>query len=142
MSVVIGPGSITQLGPVDLLAYGSIPAAPTTLVMKMGINTASTTFGLTAPLSVGQSTNYVVEATFQEVDGDPVVLPYYNASNPAQSFSGQSNSGAPQNTVRTQQAQLQLKPGLPGNTGSQTTPAADSGWIGLYQITVCIVKPR
>jgi hypothetical protein len=104
--------------------------------MKMGINTASTTFTLTAPLSVGQSTNYILEAAFQEADGDPVVLPYYNASNPAQSFSGQSNSGSPQNTVRAQQVQLQLKPGVPGNTGSQTTPAADSGWIGLYQITV------
>ena len=25
---------------------------------------------------------------------------------------------------------------LPGNTGSQITPAADIGWVGLYQITV------
>ena len=38
--------------------------------------------------------------------------------------------------MRNQFVQLQLKPGVPGNTGSQTTPIADSGWIGLYQITV------
>jgi hypothetical protein len=136
MSVVIGPGSITQLAPIDILAYGSTASDPADLIMKMGINVASTTFGLTAPASAGQSLNYLLEAAFQELDGNPVVLPYYNASNPAQSFSGPANSGSPQNTVRMQRVQLQLKPGLPGNTGSQTTPAADSGWIGLYQITV------
>jgi hypothetical protein len=142
MSVVIGPGSITQLCPVDTLAYGSIPADLTDLIMKMGINTGSTTFDLIAPPSVGQSINYVVEASFQETDGSPVVLPYYNASNPAQSFSGPSNSGTAQNTVRTQRVQLQLKQGLPGNTGSQTTPAADSGWIGLYQIAVSYAQTQ
>jgi hypothetical protein len=142
MSVVMGPGSITQLCPVDTLAYGSIPADLTDLIMKIGINTGSTTFGLTAPPSVGQSINYVVEASFQETDGSPVVLPYYNASNPAQSFSGPSNAGTAQNTVRTQRVQLQLKQGLPGNTGSQTTPAADSGWFGLYLITVSYAQTQ
>jgi hypothetical protein len=142
MSVVIGPGSITQLGPVDGLAYGSISADLTDLIVKMGSNTESTTYILNGPPGVGQSINYLVEAAFQEADGNPVVLPYYNASNPAQSFGGPSNSGAAQNTVRTQRVQLQLKQGLPGNTGSQTTPAADSGWIGLYQITVSYAQSQ
>jgi hypothetical protein len=136
MSVVIGAGSMTQLGPIDSLAYGSIPADTTDLLVKMGINTGPTTFSLTAPSSVGQSINYLIEATFQEADGDPVVLPYYNASNPAQSFSGPANSGSALNTVRTQRVQLQLKAGVSANTGSQTTPAAEAGWTGLYQITV------
>jgi hypothetical protein len=142
MNIVIGPGSITQLCPVDTLAYGSIPADLTDLIIKMGVNAGPTTFGLTAPASVGQSINYVVEASFQEADANPVVLPYYNAANPAQSFSGPSNSGSAQNTVRTQRVQLQLKQGLPGNTGSQTTPAADAGWIGLYQITVSYAQTQ
>jgi hypothetical protein len=136
MNVVVGPGSITQMGPIDLLAYGSIAADATNQIVKMGINVTPTTFNLTAPSSVGQSTNYLIEAAFQEVDGSPIVLPCYNASNPAQSFSGPGNSGAPQNTVRTQSVQLQLKSGIPGNTGSQTTPVVDSGWVALYQITV------
>ncbi len=136
MNVSIGPGSITQLGPIDVTAYGSIPADSTDLVLKMGINTVSTSFTLAAPASAGQSVNYLIEATFQEADANPVVLPYYNASNPAQSFSGPSNSGAAQNTIRTQRVQLQVKPGVPGNTGSQMTPAADSGWVPLYQVTV------
>jgi hypothetical protein len=136
MSVVVGAGSMTQIGPIDVLAYGSIPADATDQIVKMGINSSPATFSVTAPQSVGQSVNYLIEATFQEADGNPVVLPYYNASNPAQSFSGPGNAGTAQNTVRTQQVQLQLKPGVPGNTGSQVTPVADSGWIGLYQITV------
>src|ERR1700733_10514215 len=91
MNIVIGPGSITQLCPVDTLVYGSIPADSADLVMKMGINAEATTFTLTAPSSVGQSVNYVIEASFLEADGNPVLLPYYNASNPAQSFSGPAN---------------------------------------------------
>jgi hypothetical protein len=136
MSVTIGPGTITQLGPVDSLPYGSFAADTTDMLVKMGVNIGSTSFTLTAPSSVGQSTNYLVEAAFLEADADPVVLPYYNAGNPAQSYSGPSNSGTAQNTVRTQRVQLQLKAGSPANSGSQTTPAADAGWVGLYQITV------
>jgi hypothetical protein len=136
LNVVIGAGSITQFGPIDLLAYGSIPADTIGQIVKMGINSSPTTFTLIAPSSVGQSVNYLLEAAFQEVDANPIVLPYYNASNPAQSFSGPGNAGTAQNTVRTQSVELQLKPGVPGNTGSQTSPVADSGWIGLYQITV------
>ena len=136
MNVNVGPGSITQIGPVDLLAYGSLPANSVDLVVKMGINSSATTFSLIAPSSVGQSINYLIEAAFQEADGNPLVLPYYNASNPSQSFSGPANSSSADNTVRSQRVQLQLKPGVPGSNGSQTTPAADSGWTALYQITV------
>ena len=136
MNVTIGPGSITQLGPIDVLPYGSIPADSNELIIKMGINTGSTSFSLTAPASVGQSINYLIQGSFQEADAIPVVLPYYNANNPAQSFNGPSNSGSAQNTVRTQRVQLQIKPGVPGNTGSQTTPSADSSWLPLYSITV------
>ncbi|HEY0183256.1 MAG TPA: hypothetical protein VGC09_10660 [Rhodopila sp.] len=136
LNIVVGPGSIAQLSPVDILAYGSLPANANDLTMKMGINIGWVTFALVAPSSAGQSINYLLEGSFQEADGDPIVLPYYNASNPAQSFSGPGNSGAAQNTVRTQRVQLQLKAGLPADSGNQATPAPDSGWVSLYQITV------
>lgn len=136
MSVTVGPGSLTQFGPVDLLAYGSLAADTTSSVVKMGINTGSTSFTLTAPASSGQSINYLIEASFQETDANPVALPYYNAMNPAQSFSGPGNSGVAQNTLRAQAVQLQVKAGLPANSGSQVTPPADAGWVGLYQVTV------
>jgi hypothetical protein len=136
MSVVIGAGSITQIGPIDSSPYGSIPANTAESVLKMGINTERAIFAVAAPQSVGQSITYLVEAAFRESDSAPVVLPYYNANNPAQSFSGPANSGSAQNTVRTQRVQIQLKVGVPANTGSQAAPAADAGWTGLYEITV------
>jgi len=136
MTVAVGPGSITQFCPVDTTAYGSIPADTSDSIVKMGINISATSFTLTAPTSVGQSINYIIEAAFVESDAVPVVLPYYNASNPSQTFSGPTNSGGAQNTVRTQTVQLQAKPGVPANTGSQVNPAADAGWVGLYQVVV------
>jgi hypothetical protein len=79
---------------------------------------------------------YLIEATFSESDATPVVLPYVNAANPAQPYSGPNNSGAAQNTQRIERVQLQLKAGAAANTGTETAPAIDTGWSGLYLITV------
>lgn len=137
MTVTVGPGSITQLSVVDPIAYGSLAADSSDPLIKMGINASSMSFTAIAPTTSGQSVNYLIEALFQESDANPVVLPYYNAANPSQPFSGANNSGAAQNTQRIQRVQLQMKNGAPATTGSQTTPPADpGGWIGLYSITV------
>jgi len=136
MSVVVGPGAIVSQQVVDQNAFGSLAADTADALVKVGINLTSTTLTLTAPSSSGQSINYLIEASFLEQDTTPVVLPYYNASNPAQPYTGPSNSGAAQNTQRLQRAQLQLKAGTPASTGSQATPAVDSGWVGLYVVTV------
>lgn len=136
LTVNVGPGSITQLSVVDTSAYGSLPADTTDSLVKMGINITPVSFTLTAPSSSGQSINYLIEAAFAESDANPIVLPYYNAANPAQAFSGPNNAGTAQNTQRNQRVQLQIKSGAPANTGSQVTPPVDSGWVGLYQITV------
>jgi hypothetical protein len=103
--------------------------------VKLGINLTSTSFALTAPATSGQSINYLIQAALLESDTNPVVLPYYNAANPAQQYSGPNNSGVAQNTCRVQRVQLQLKAGAPANAGAQTTPPIDSGWVGLYVVT-------
>ncbi len=136
LTVLVGPGSITSLGVVDAQPFGSLGTDTSDPLVKMGINTASTNFTLTAPSTSGQAINYLIQATFSETDGDPIVLPYYNAANPAQPFSGVGNNGTAQNTQRYQRVQLQLKPSSPANAGSQSTPPVDSGWVGLYVITV------
>jgi hypothetical protein len=135
LSVTVGPGSITQLSVVDTLAYGSLASDSTDQLIKMGINLASTTFTITPPTTSGQATNFLIQAALQEADGSPVVLPYYNASNPSQPYSGPTNSGVAQNTIRTQRVQLQLKAGAAANVGTQATPPIDNGWVGLYVIT-------
>ena len=136
LAVTVGPGSITQLSIVDTLAYGSLPADTSDPLVKMGINLTATSFTLTAPATSGQSINYLIQAALLESDTNPVALPYYNAANPAQPYSGPNNSGVAQNTCRVQRVQLQLKAGAPANAGSQTTPPVDSGWVGLYVVTV------
>jgi hypothetical protein len=136
MTVTVGPGSITQYGVVDTLPFGSLAAEPSEPLLRIGINLASTGFTLTAPTTPGEAINYLIEATLLEVDASPVVLPYYNAANPAQPYSGPGNNGASQNTQRLQQVQLQLKAGAPGGAGTQQTPSVDAGWSGLYVVTV------
>ncbi len=136
LGVIVQPGSITQLSVVDTLSFGSLPADTIDPLVKIGINLQSTSFTLAAPSTSGQSINYLIQATLQEADTTPVVLPYYNAANPSLPYSGPGNSGTAQNTQRIQRAQLQLKAGAPAATGSQSTPPIDSGWTGLYVISV------
>lgn len=136
LTVVVGPGSITQLSSVDATAYGSLPADVTDQIVKTGINLQPVNFALTAPASSGQAINYLIEAAFSETDTDPVVLPYVNAANPSQAFSGPNNAGTAQNTQRVQRVQLQVKPGAAEASGMQTTPSVDAGWVGLYVVTV------
>lgn len=136
MSVNVGPGCMSQLSVVDAQAFGSLPAEPTTPLVKLGVNTQSTSFTLTAPSGSGLAVNYLIEGSFLEADADPVVLPYYNAASPSIPYSGPNNDGASQNTQRLQSVQLQVKAGTPATAGQQQTPAVDAGWSGLYVITV------
>jgi hypothetical protein len=137
LTVNVGPGAIWSFEEIDTTAYGSL-SADTSPLMKMGINaeSAGTSFTLTAPTTSGQSINYLIEASFLEQDGTAVVLPYVNPASPSTPYSGPSNSGAAQNTMRVQSVDLQLLAGAPANTGTQTTPATTSGWVPLYVITV------
>jgi hypothetical protein len=136
LTVTIGPGSISQLTVIDAMAYGSLVADPSNPLVKLGINVAPTNFTLVAPTTSGQSVNYLIQAAFQESDTNPVVLPYYNAAQPSQPYSGPANSATAQNTLRTQRVGLQMKCGAPAITGTQTTPPVDNSWVGLYVITL------
>ena len=136
LTIVAGPGSITQLAPVDQIAFGSLSGDTTETLMKMGVNLSPTTFTLTAPTTSGQAVNYLLQASFREADVNAVVLPYYNAANPTAPYLGPNNTGVAQATLRRQSVQLLLKSGAAANVGSQGTPPVDSGWVGLAVVTV------
>jgi hypothetical protein len=136
MTVQVGPGSLTQLSVVDTTPYGSLTADNSDPLVKMGINVAPQYFELQSPSDSGSSINYLIQACLQESDQNPIILPYYNAANPSQPYSGPTNSGLPQATMRTQSVQLRLKTGVSSTTGTQLIPVVDQGWIGLYVITV------
>jgi hypothetical protein len=136
LNVLVGPGRIYSLQNVDGTAYGSLPLDTTDQIVKQGIQLGSVTLATPAPGTAGQSINYLIEAAYQDLDTTPVVLPFYNSSNTAVPFSGPGGLGTPTNTQRKGIVSVLAKAGIPAATGTQTTPAADAGYVGLYVVTV------
>ncbi len=135
LSVLVAPGCITSLENVDNSTYGTLPIDGLAPIVKMGINRAAAVLHVTPPPIAGQSTVWIVEAAFQEADDGPMVLPYYNAAAPTQTWLGPHNSGTPQPTARLQTVAVRTRAGAPATTGSQVAPSVAPGWIGLALIT-------
>jgi hypothetical protein len=136
LAVQVSAGEIYSMQSLDATAYSTLLADTTHSILKQGISLDTVTLACPAPVSVGQSINYLVEVGYQDIDSVPVVLPYYNSANPAIAYSGPANSGAPNYTNRKGACVIQLKAGTAAATGSQTTPGADTGFVGLYVVTV------
>lgn len=138
LNVVVGSGEVYALSNLDSSPYSSL-AADTDAnhqIIKQGILRDPVTLATAAPGTGGFSINYLIQATFQEADAGSVVLPYYNASNPAVAWSGPLNSGTPNFTIRQGKAVVSVKAGTAAATGTQTTPAPDAGNVGLAVVTV------
>lgn len=136
MNVIVGQGIVTAYGPMDATPYGSLPADTTDALVRMAVNLNPLNLTLTAPTVTGQSISYLIEAGFAETDTTPIVLPYYNAANPAMPYLGPGNNGGAQNTLRTQRVVVQLKAGAPALTGSQSLPPVDTGFVPIASIVV------
>lgn len=136
MNVLVAPGQIYSLQNIDGTAYSSLNADTTHSILKQGVSLDTVTLSTPAPVTAGYSVNYLVQIAYIDTDSTPIVLPYYNASNPAVAFSGPNNTGAAQNTVRKGVCSIQIKTGVAATTGTQLTPAPDAGYIGAYVITV------
>jgi hypothetical protein len=135
LQVNIAPGSIYTLGQGDATAYGSL-GIDSTNIIKQGLLTAQASLTISPPTTAGFSQVFLVQVAYSDVDGGNTVLPYYNAANPSVPWSGPNNSGTSQFTNRQGVCVVQLKAGIAASTGTQTTPAADSGYTGLFAITV------
>lgn len=136
LNVVVGAGEIYALANIDSTAYSSLAADTVHTILKQGILLDPVTLSTPAPATAGQSINYLIQATFSEIDGTQVVLPYYNASNPTQAYSGPNNTGSTNFTIRAGVCTVAVKTGISAATGTQVTPAADAGYVGLYAVTV------
>ena len=124
------------LSAVDNSSYSSLAADTTHSIMKQGILYDTWSATMTPPGTSGYAINYLIQGTFAETDDGSTVLPYYNSSNPAVAWSGPSNSGTAQYTQRSGYLTLSTKAGTAATAGSQTTPAADSGYVPLWVVTV------
>jgi hypothetical protein len=145
MKVQVGPGEIYSMQSLEATPCGTLPADTSHTILKQGIQLDSyTSATLAAPVSTGQSINYLIEAQYQDSDISldpttgiaPVVLQFYNAANPAAPWSGPNNSGSTSNTFRDGVIAYQLKAGSAANTGAQITPTPDAGWTGLWVVSV------
>jgi hypothetical protein len=96
LQINIGAGEIYSMQNVDGTAYSSLAADTTHQILKQGILLDGLALTCAAPTTAGQSINYLVQAAFAETDSSSVVLPYYNASNPSQAYSGPNNNGSAQ----------------------------------------------
>jgi hypothetical protein len=145
MTVQIAAGEIYQMAYLEATACGTLPTNTASQILKQGIQLGTfTTPAFAATLTSGQSINYLIEAQYQDsdisldpTDGDsPVVLQFYNAESPATPWSGPNDSGATSNTFRDGIVAYTIKAGAAATTGSQVTPTPDTGWIGLWVVTV------
>jgi hypothetical protein len=136
LHVIVAAGSIYALENLDSTAYGDLSSDTAHQIVKQGIVLDNTTLSCPAPPTTGQSINYLIQAAYQDVDTDSTVLPYFNSSNPAVAYNGPSNTGVSQNTTRKGQCTISVKAGTAATTGTQTTPAADAGFTGLWVVTV------
>jgi hypothetical protein len=136
LQVQVAPGEIYSLQNLDGTAYSSLAADTTHQILKQGLLMDTVTLNCPAPSTSGYSINYLIEATYQDVDGNALVLPYYNASNPSQAYSGPNNTGSQNYTTRKGVCAVSVKAGVAATTGSQTTPAPDAGYTGAYVVTV------
>jgi len=146
LNIILTPGNIYQLENLEQSIWSSLPANTATSILKQGIQfvangTAagvgqSVTMGITPPGTTGYSQVFLVEVQYQDMDGGATVLPYFDAADPSDPFSGPANAGTAQNTVRYGGVAYQIKAGIAATTGTQLAPSPDAGWTGLFTITV------
>jgi hypothetical protein len=136
LTVSVGAGQIYQSANIDSTAYSSLAADTAHQILKQGILLDPVVLSCPAPGTAGQSIAYLVEVAYQDVDTAPVVLQYYNASNPTVLFVGPAGAGSSNATVRSGKCTVQVKAGVAAATGSQVTPAVDAGFVAAYVVTV------
>jgi len=135
LQITIGVGSIWELEPADSTPFGDLGIDNHSIV-KQGLLDDPVTLTVTPPTTPGYSQVYLVQVNLEDIDTGLAVVPYLNAANPSQPFSGPNNSGTSQYSIRSCQAIINLKAGPAMPTGTELTPAADAGWTGLYTIDI------
>lgn len=124
MDVILGAGEIYSIQNVDDTPYGALPADTTHQILKQGLLLDSVNFTLTAPITPGDSVDYLIQITYQDNDNTPENRPYF----------GQPDQVA--DTIRSGVLTPSLKPGVPAPSGTQVTPTPDAGYVGAWVITV------
>jgi hypothetical protein len=124
LSVLLNPGEIYQIENVDNTAFGPLPVNTSQQIIKCGQLLTQQTFTFTAPVTPGQSIDYLIQVQYQYIDTDPESRPFYLMA------------PATVDTVRRGILSATVKPGIPATTGTQVPPSPDAGYAGAWVITV------
>ena len=135
LTVLIAPGQLYQSMVIDTTAYGDI-STDAHNILKQGLLLDQLTLNCAAPITSGYSINYLIQAKVTESDANSVVLSYFNASDINTPLSGPGGTSVSQYTLRQNLCTVSAKAGSAAATGTQTTPAPDSGYVPLYVVTV------
>jgi hypothetical protein len=138
LAVNVGAGRIytnQNLEPVAWGQFGGSGGFPVDTnadhnVLKQGIVRDTQALAVTPPASVGQSINYLVQIGFVESDTATVSRPFYNPALPTTPITNSVSAS------RIDLCNVQLKAGIAAATGSQVTPAPDTGFVGMWVVTV------
>lgn len=136
MNVEVGPGRVYKLEPLESttwgerLGTGGLPADTDAehYIIKQGLLRETTTFNCPAPVTVGHSIKYLIEASFAEVDDADETLQFYNVANPL------VPTAADVSPNRRNVATLYLIAGVSG--ASPTIPATTAGRVPVWVVTV------
>ncbi len=121
LTVTVAPGAVLQTAATDSTAYGSLQADADLTVQQWLLDTATT---VTVPAT---NTTYYVYVTQVTADDTPVVLPFYNASNPSQTYAGQSNAGTTLPTRRAKTLAVGIATSVPTSSIQIATVLVPSG---------------
>ncbi|WP_182057131.1 hypothetical protein [Pantoea sp. ME81] len=135
LSVHISEGQIYSLEDIDRTSFSTLGADTDSKILKQGFAKAQD-IELAPPKAPGHSICYLLQVKYFDEDTGEMVLPYYNAANPAAGYSGPGNSGKAQRTVRAGRCIMDLKPGGSAPTGTQKMPDADADYYPAWIITV------
>jgi hypothetical protein len=120
LSVQIGEGAIYSLQSLEATAYSSMEADTAHNIVKQGLSLDPVLLACPAPTVPGVSVVYLVQAAYQDQDSGSV-LNSFGIAQPAQ---------------RKGVCVLSIKAGSPAATGTEAAPTVDTGFVGLYTVTV------
>lgn len=136
MAVNLDSGALTKYGAIDSSPYGVL-GSDASETQKIGVKNVPTVIPVTPPANPGQTIAYLIQAAYQEFDGEAELLPYMNSdpNNPAP-FYGPNDNGQQQNTRRFQTVAVNAKAGVAANTGTEQIPTPDVGYTPMWVVRV------
>lgn len=130
LQVTVGPGSLYSYQFYEATPYGVLPANtdPNHQLYKQALNFNPVVLNTPAPVTIGNSIIYLVQAAFETVDTNVISRPYYNSADPTSPIFN-SLSDTRQDIIL-----INAKVGI--EAPSPTPPTPDAGFVGLYYVTI------